>query len=175
MAVRVARRPRRGSLGEGAFDARYGTVTSDDALAAPMRREVSLASPVFAQPELDGVLVDSHFLEREREGRLLVFLARFLADRGAGPVVGVGLDEGVALAIEAGDYQVTSRGDGSAWMYEVRGPASLAPGVPLTLEGIHRVQLPAGSAGRWPFSFDESVAQVMHVDSGTVIAGPPPR
>ena len=40
----------------------------------------------------------------------------------------VGLDEGVALAIEAGDYQVTSRGDGSAWMYEVRGPASLAPG-----------------------------------------------
>ena len=54
------------SLREGAFDARYGTVTSDDALAAPMRREVSLASPVFAQPELDGVLVDSHFMERER-------------------------------------------------------------------------------------------------------------
>ena len=85
------------------------------------------------------------------------------------------MDEGVALAIEAGYYQVTSRGDGSAWMYEVRGPASLAPGVPLTLEGIRRVQLPAGSAGRWPFSFDESVAQVMHVDSGTVIAGTPPR
>ena len=29
--------------------------------------------------------------------------------------------------------------------------------------------------GRWPFSFDESVAQVMHVDSGTVIAGTPPE
>ena len=67
-----------------------------------------------------------------------------------------------------------AREDGSAWMYEVRGPASLAPGVPLTLEGIRRVQLPAGSAGRWPFSFDESVAQIMHVDSGTVIAGTPP-
>ena len=32
------------SLGEGAFDARYGTVTSDDALAAPMRRELSRRS-----------------------------------------------------------------------------------------------------------------------------------
>ena len=66
-----------------------------------MRREVSLTRPVFAQPELDGILVDSHFMDREREGRLLIFLARFLADRGAGPVVGVGLDEGVALTIEA--------------------------------------------------------------------------
>lgn len=161
------------SLGEGAFDAQFGTVTSRDALDNPLRREVSLSRPVFAQPELDGVLVDSHFMERGREGRLLVFLARFLADRGEGPVVGVGLDEGVALTIEADGYEVTSRESGAAWMYEVAGPAMLAPGVPLSLDGIRRVRLPAGSIGPWPFSFDErGDARVMHVADGVVIAGP---
>lgn len=161
------------SLGEGAFDARYGTVTSEDALADPMRREVSVSRPVFSQPELEGILVDSHFMDRRREGRLLVFLARFLADRGEGPVVGIGMDEGTALTIEAGDYQVTSRGSGAVWMYEVGGPARLMPGVPLTLDGIRRVRLPAGRAGRWPFSFDAAGnVELMHVDSGVVGVGP---
>ncbi len=161
------------SLGEGAFDAQFGTVTSREALDNPMRREVSLSRPVFAQPELDGVLVDSHFTERGREGRLLVFLARLLAERGEGPLVGLGLDEGVALLIEAGGYEVTSRGTGAAWLYEVAGPAMLAPGVPLSLDGIRRVRLPGGSVGPWPFSFDESGdARVMHVADGVVIAGP---
>ena len=161
------------SLGQGAFDAQFGTISSNDALADPLRREVSVSSPVFAQPELDGILVDSHFSERQREGRLLVFLARFLEDRGEGPVVGVGLDEGVALLIEAGSYQVTSRGSGAAWLYEVDGPVSLAPGVPLSLERVRRVQLPASSVGPWPFSFDESGdVRVIHVDNGVVVAGP---
>ncbi len=163
------------SLGEAAFDAQYGTVTSEAALADPMRREVSVSSPVFEQPELEGVLVDSHFMDREREGRLLAFLARFLADRGEGPVVGVGLDEGVAIVLEVGEYHVTSRGTGAAWLYEVAGPAILSPGVPLSLDGIRRVRLPHGSVGRWPFSFDGSGGvELLHVDSGKVVLGPRP-
>ncbi len=161
------------SLGEGAFDAQFGTVSSNDALADPLRLEVSVSRPLFAQPELEGILVDSHFSDRQREGRLLVFLARFLADRGEGPVVGVGLDEGVALLIEAGSFQVTSRGSGAAWLYEVDGPVSLAPGVPLSLDRVRRVQLPAGSVGPWPFSFDERAdVRVIHVADGVVGAGP---
>ncbi len=163
------------SLGEAAFDARHGTVTSEEALADPTRREVSISAPAFAQPELEGVLVDSHFTNRGREGRLLAFLARFLADRGEGPVVGVGLDEGVALMIEVGEYRVTSRGTGAAWLYEVGGPATLAPGAPLSLNGIRRVRLPGGSAGRWPFDFDAGRGvEPMHVDRGRVTLGQRP-
>ena len=164
------------SLGEGAFDAQHGTVTSVEALADPMRREVSVSRPVFAQPELNGVLVDSHFTDRRREGRLLVFLARFLADRGEGPVVGLGLDEGVAVTIETGAYQVTSVGSGAAWLYEVAGPALLRPGVPLTLYGIRRVKLDAGSAGSWPFDWAAAAgrARSMYVLRGAVGVGRSP-
>ena len=90
-------------------------------------------------------------------------------------MVGVGLDEGVALVLEVGEYHVTSRGAGAAWLYEVAGPAILSPGVPLSLDGIRRVRLPHGSVGRWPFSFDASGGvEVLHVDSGKVVLGPRP-
>ena len=160
------------SLGEAAFDARFGTVTSPEALADPLRREVSIARPVFAQPELAATLVDSHFMERGREGRLLVFLARLLEARGAGPVVGVGLDQGVALVIEDESYTVSSEGTGGAWLYRVSGPAQLAAGVPLTLHGIRRVVLRNGAAGDWPFDFESAAdARVLRVEDGVVLVG----
>ncbi|MCY4398565.1 MAG: hypothetical protein OXE96_04360 [Gemmatimonadetes bacterium] len=164
------------SLGEAAFDAQHGTVTSVEALADPMHRKVSVSRSAFAQPELSGVLVDSHFQDRQREGRLLVFLARFLADRAEGPVVGLGLDEGVAVTIEADAYQVTSAQSGSAWLYEVTGPALLRPGEPLTLNGIRRVKLDAGSTGSWPFDWAAAAGRVrpMHVLRGAVRVGTSP-
>ncbi|MDE2795486.1 MAG: Type 1 glutamine amidotransferase-like domain-containing protein [Gemmatimonadota bacterium] len=160
------------SLGEAAFDAEFGTVTSPEALADPLRREVSITRPAFAQPELAATLVDSHFMERGREGRLLVFLARFLDARGAGPVVGVGLDEGVALVIEDETYVVSTEGTGGAWLYEVSGPAQLAAGVPLTLHGIRRVVLRNGATGNWPFDFENAMdARVLRVENGVVLVG----
>lgn len=162
------------SLGEAAFDARYGTVTSPEALADPLRREVSIAMPSFAQPELAATFVDSHFMERGREGRLLVFLARFLEVRGAGPVVGVGLDEGMALVIEGDEYAVSSEGTGGVWLYEVSGPAELAAGVPLTLQGIRRVVLRNGTSGAWPFDFENAAdVRVLRVEEGLVVVGNP--
>lgn len=160
------------SLGEAAFDAQFGTVTSPEALADPLRREVSIATPAFAQPELAATLVDSHFTERGREGRLLVFLARFLDARGEGPVVGVGLDEGVALVIEDGTYAVSTNGTGGAWLYEVSGPAQLSAAVPLTLHGIRRAVLRNGAAGDWPFDFESARdVRVLRVEDGVVLVG----
>ncbi len=157
------------SFGEIAFDAQHGTVTSSEALANPLHRDVSVSRSAIAQPELAGTIVDSHFAERSREGRLLVFLARFLAERGEGPVVGVGLDEGVAVVIEDGAYRVTSVGAGAAWLYQVSGPATLAAGTPLSLDGIRRVRLQAGSTGSWPFLFgDGDGAELLRVEGGVV-------
>ena len=162
------------SLGEMAFDARNGTVTSGEALANPLHRDVSVSRSAIAQPELAGTIVDSHFTERSREGRLLVFLARFLAEHAEGPVVGLGLDEGVAVLIEGGAYRVTSVDAGAAWLYQVSGPATVAAGTPLSLDGIRRVRLPAGSAGRWPFAFgDGDGADLLRVEAGVVQVSAP--
>jgi cyanophycinase-like exopeptidase len=163
------------SLGEAAFDAREGSVTSAEALADPFRVDVTLTYPTWAQPELDGTYVDSHFADRDREGRLLVFLARFMSERGRDRVVGIGLDEGMALVLEDGTYRVersTRRGPGQrAWLYEVTGPATLAPGVPLTLGGIRRVGLAEGATGSWPLDFDGVPSTALDVVDGVVTEG----
>jgi len=156
------------SLGEAAFDARSGTVTSQEALADPLRTEVSVSYPSFSQPELTGALVDSHFSRRDREGRLLVFLARFLMERGRSSVTGLGLDEGVAVVIEGGRYRVFAPDGQAAWIYEVSGPAALDSGRPLELEGVRRVRLSHGHEGDWPFNFDAASTDVLEVVSGVV-------
>ncbi len=156
------------SLGEAAFDAREGTVTSEEALAAPLSAPVSLSYPSFALPELGGMLVDSHFMERDREGRLLVFLARFLEEMQREEVLGVGLDEEVALVLEAGAYRVFGPQGSGIWLYRVRGPASLVSGQPLSLEGIRRYRLYPGDTGPWPPSLDQMSGAQLRVQEGVV-------
>lgn len=159
------------SLGEAAFDARHGTVTSAEALANPADVSVSVGPSNLPQPELPNIIVDSHFTERSREGRLLAFLGRLLAQHRSGSFIGIGIDEGAALEIEDDGYRVSSVRGGSVWMYEATGPAVVQPGRPLSLDGIRRVRLAAGASGRWPFSFEEAESeQRLVVEDGEVRA-----
>jgi hypothetical protein len=159
-------------LGEAAFDAMEGSVSSEEALREPLRSDVSLSFPIFAQPELNGVLVESHFSQRVREGRLLVFLARFLREREAQEVVGVGLDEETALVLKNETFRVYGSADGgSVWAYRVRGPFVLAPGEPLGLSGIRRVRLEPGAQGAWPLDFDAFPGEDLRVDDGVIGPG----
>ena len=157
------------SLGEAAFDARHGTVTSAEALSDPAHVSISVGPSNLPQPELPNAIVDSHFTERSREGRLLAFLGRLLAQHRAGSFVGIGIDEGAALEIEDNGYRVSSTGGGAVWMYEATGPAVVQPGRPLSLDGIRRVRLAHGDSGVWPFSFSESErVQRLVVEDGVV-------
>lgn len=159
------------SLGEAAFDARLGTVTSEVALADPFAPKVSVRVSAFAQPELSGMLVDTHFMERSREGRMLVFLARFLEEQRYSSVIGIGLDERVALLIEDGQYRVMAGERGAAWLYEVRAPVALTAGAALNLASVRRMRLDAGQQGAWPPDFDEGNAEAMYVEAGVVRMG----
>jgi hypothetical protein len=156
------------SLGEAAFDARYGTVTSEEALADPMHQDVSLSYPVFSAPELTGALVDSHFSDRSREGRLLAFLARFLTEKARSEVVGIGLDEGVAVAIQSGAFRVYAPAGQAAWLYRVTGPATLEQGTPLDLSGVYRTRLNDGSQGSWPADFGSLSTVELQVQAGVI-------
>lgn len=157
------------SMGEAAFDARHGTVTSAGALADPAHVSVSVGPSNMPQPELRNMILDSHFTERSREGRLLAFLGRLLAEHRSGSFVGIGIDEGAALEIEDDSYRVSSVRGGAVWMYEATGPAVVQPGRPLSLEGLRRVRLADGASGRWPFLFEGAErVQELVVEEGQV-------
>lgn len=142
-------------LGEWAFDARNGTVSSETALGDPTNAAVSVSRSPFPQPELAGALVDTHFSERNREGRLVTFLAQ-VATTGEYPI-GIGIDERTALIVEDGGYRVLSSG-GSVWLYQIHGDVVVEAGRPLTLlEYVVRARLDNTDQGVWPPPFVDSV------------------
>jgi cyanophycinase len=146
-----------------AFDAALGSITSSEALAAPGAAEVAVRPSPFSPRELASTVVDTHFVARDREGRLLAFLARGLEGRER--VAGVGLDEEAALVIEGGAFLVLSEGT-TASLYEASGPADLEG--PLTLRGIRRAVLEDGARGAWPPDFAALEAGALEVVEGSI-------
>jgi len=93
-------------LGQFDFAALKGSVTSDDALADPYNRRMTLDRDFLTAAAMTGVITDSHLHERDRMGRLLAFLAR-LTNSGDGWIGvdaarGIGVDPSTAVAIEKG-------------------------------------------------------------------------
>jgi cyanophycinase-like exopeptidase len=67
---------------------------------------VTLVHGFLEIPQLKGIITDSHFVKRDRMGRLLVFLFRLNEPDGkvktpqSFPVRGIGIDQGAALLVE---------------------------------------------------------------------------
>ena len=109
-------------------------LTSAAALANPFYRQVVLAPDLLGIPILRGIVTDTHFDTRHREGRLLVFMARILASGQTKTIRGIGVDERVAVLVDPdGHAQVVGKRDGEADFYEASGkPQQCEPGQPLT-------------------------------------------
>jgi cyanophycinase len=121
-------------LGGRMFDASNGSVTSAEALANPFDAKVSLRSGLFGPaPILQPFLIDTHFSERERQGRLMVFLARSIQPEYAPK--GMGIDEKTAFIIDSNGIG-TVYGMGFVWMYlpelSLGGPESMTAYTPFT-------------------------------------------
>lgn len=96
-------------LGEVDYTALNGSVTSENALANPLDRRITLSTQFLPAPSqtsilnlLDNVVTDSHFEQRDRMGRLLTFMARAdndIAVVNAAPR-GLGINEQTALLVE---------------------------------------------------------------------------
>ena len=99
----------------GAMDG--GSQTSPAALADPLGDGNTIETGFLHLDALQGVITDTHFSERGRLGRLVAFVAKgeALADR---PLIGLGVDEDAAVAVE---------GDGRARVY------ATAPGAGATV------------------------------------------
>jgi cyanophycinase len=85
-------------LGEWAFSARLGSITSAEALSDPSDPRIEVVPGFLASPPLTGALVDTHVDARERIGRMATFLDHIPSapGRGAGPPHVIGVDEHTA-------------------------------------------------------------------------------
>lgn len=120
----------------GAMDG--GSLVSADALADPAGPQLTLVEDFLHMPYLDKVITDSHFGKRERQGRLIAFLARLAHEKQRSDLAGIGVDEYTALCIDGkGRGRVFSGSGGHAWLMQPQQPADVyAKGKPLSFRGV---------------------------------------
>ena len=87
-------------LGQYSFTAEKDSITSAQALADPYHERVTIGADFLRIPILKGIITDSHFVTRDRMGRLLVFLSRILTDREGAEARAIAIDERTAALIE---------------------------------------------------------------------------
>ncbi|MBO9716239.1 MAG: isoaspartyl peptidase/L-asparaginase [Pseudoxanthomonas sp.] len=137
----------------GAMDG--GSQTSPAALADPLGDGNTIETGFLHLDALKGVITDTHFSERGRLGRLVAFVAKGEALAGK-PLIGLGVDEDAAVAVE---------GDGHARVY------ATAPGAGATVVKGGFAQKQAEDAPMQLAQVETVVAgvdSVLHLPSGKV-------
>ncbi len=119
-------------LGQFQFEALHDTVTSDEALKDPYALEVTLGKDFLEVPQLKGIITDSHFSQRGRLGRLLVFMARLMQDGWTGEARGIGVDEETAVMVDGSGAAVVTGRNNAVFVRLSRKPLVCRPGTPLT-------------------------------------------
>jgi beta-aspartyl-peptidase (threonine type) len=88
----------------GAMDG--GSQATPAALADPLGDGNTIETDFLHIAQLKGVITDTHFSERARLGRLIAFVAK--GEHIAGkPLIGLGVDEDAAVAVEAMDARAS--------------------------------------------------------------------
>ena len=142
-------------LGEylyGAMDG--GSIRSPEALADPLGPAVTIEQDFLQLERLRGVITDSHFRERDRLGRLFAFLAKaeVMAGDPQRTLLGVGIDESAALAVDSdGSSRIHATDpEGAAWVVRGRFADPPAPGKPLNARRIEVLGVGPGSVLHLP-------------------------
>ena len=80
------------------FNACGESVNSVKALSNPYE-DISFTDNFFNLKFLENTVIDTHFNQRDRLGRLMTFLARLLRDGETQTAWGIGIDEGTSLIV----------------------------------------------------------------------------
>ena len=133
-------------MGDVAYDAcSGGSARSTQSLANPYDADLTFTQDFFDWPPLRGIMTDTHFVERDRMGRLLAFIARQLADGKHGKFTGLAVERETSVVADGrGSARVVGKGP----VYVVVGdhrPEVCAPGVPLTYSNYKVWKIPSGA------------------------------
>lgn len=123
-------------LGEGIYDALTGSIISAEALANPYHTFMSLQTSNFLKINLfKSTIIDTHYSQRDRQGRHFTFLARLYQDYNWKQAKGIGVDERTAVCIEpSGKLQVVGENYAYFLINQTEKPEVCQVGQPLTWE-----------------------------------------
>ncbi|HEX8617731.1 MAG TPA: cyanophycinase [Thermoanaerobaculia bacterium] len=128
--------------GEFVYDACPSqSAKSAEVLLDPFHADVSVSTGFFEWPAMRGVVTDTHFQQRDRLGRLLVFMAR---SHGTRTVQGLGVSEGTIAVVDRNGAGIVY-GKGPVHLV-VAGdkPERVERGKPLTYRGLRIFRFEAG-------------------------------
>jgi len=152
-------------MGEFIFSAKNGGVSSRYVLKNPMATEITIEHEFFEHPFLNNVITDTHFSERNREGRLLGFIYRARTDFNRNEVTGVGIDEHTSLTIDKNN-RLEAFGSGDVYIYKLDSKITRSS-TELNLSKVRKVQL--SNRTLYP-GFNELIFEdVISVINGNVI------
>jgi cyanophycinase len=119
-------------------------LSSKAALADPFQHQVVVVRGFLENPLLADTITDSHFVKRDRMGRLLVMMARVLDAGQVKELKGMGIDQETAVLMEAsGEAKVV--GKGAVYFLRAGGkPARVKAGEALEFGPVSAVKVAAG-------------------------------
>ena len=161
-------------LGEFVYSSETTSTTSADALANPYEPSVTLERDFLHFPQMRGMLTDTHFIERDRMGRTLAFLARVAKDGWAARPREVAIDRETAVLVEA-DGRGSVAGKNAAFFLQVtEAPVVCERGKPLTFRGVkvRRVE-PGGVFHLIDWSSSSGTEYTLSVEAGVVLSNRP--
>jgi len=114
-------------------------VTTKNAVPDPSEPIISFTHNLFIWPPLRNVITDTHFVQRDRLGRLAVFMARLRQQHGTTDIMGLGIDTGTAILVDKHGIGTLTRNvpHGSALFLSGGIAQPITPGKPLVYTGIH--------------------------------------
>jgi cyanophycinase len=118
--------------GDFTYNACTGSILSSEALANPYHRYATFTYDFFHWANMQNTITDSHFVTRDRMGRLLAFLARQIKDGKATSALGVAVNEATSVVVDRNGV-ATVLGNGPAYFVLAdHAPEVCQSGTPLT-------------------------------------------
>jgi cyanophycinase len=155
-------------LGGIVFAATNGSVYSDEALADPYNRYMTLERELVELSPLTRIVTDTHFGARDRMGRLVAFAARAIQDGWTARPIGIGVDEGTALVVDERG-EATVLGAGSVYVVVAdHPPTTCAPDTPLVWRDLSLHELVANDTITLPDATTDVPARTLAAEGGVL-------
>ena len=164
-------------LGQYSFAAFKDTIRSPEALRNPFDPRMTVTRDFLRVPHLEGKITDSHFVARDRMGRLIAFLARISQDGWARAPYGIGIDEKTAVLMDDKGAS-TVVGKGAAYFLHAAGlPEQCRVNTPLTYRNIsvYRVRAGTGNFDVASWTGSGGTAYTISADNGMLSSSQPDR